>query len=276
MMNPDLSEMLWGTYLGGTDGDALYTVDLDSSGIVYASGGTKSDNLPKATAQIGTRAKGGISDGFIAMLNPANFSLTKIGYWGTSKYDQIFSLDIDFENKIYVVGQSMGQMPVSGNVYSDPGSGQFITKFDDALDKVEFSTVFGTGKTSPDITINAFLVDECRKIFVSGWGGETSTKSFSSTSNLPITPDAYQKTTDGSDFYLMVLSKNAKELLYGTYFGGSQTNDHVDGGTSRFDKKGVIYQSVCASCPETNWQHAISDFPTTTGAYAEKERKSTL
>ncbi len=270
MMNADLSDMLWGTYLGGTDGDALYTVDLDSNGMVYASGGTKSDNLPKTTAQIGTTAKGGISDGFIAMLNPTNFSLTKIGYWGTSKYDQIFSLDIDFENKIYVVGQSMGQMPVSGNVYSDPGSGQFITKFDDALNKIEFSTVFGTGKPSPDITINAFLVDECRKIFVSGWGGETSTKTFSSTSNLPITPDAYQKTTDGSDFYLMVLSKNAKELLYGTYFGGSQTNDHVDGGTSRFDKKGVIYQSVCASCPETQWQHAISDFPTTPGAYAEK------
>lgn len=270
MMNTDLSELLWSTYLGGTDGDALYTVDLDSSGIIYASGGTKSDNLAKATAKIGTKAKGGISDGFIAILNPKSFSLTKVGYWGTSKYDQIFSLDIDFENKIYVVGQSMGDMPVLGTVYSDPGSGQFISKFDDALDNIEFSTVFGTGKTSPDITINAFLVDECRKIFVSGWGGETSTKSFSSTSNLPITPDAYQKTTDGSDFYLMVLSKNAKELLYGTYFGGTQTNDHVDGGTSRFDKKGVIYQSVCASCPDTEWQHAISDFPTTSGAYAEK------
>ncbi len=270
MMNADLSDLLWSSYLGGTDGDALYTVDLDSSGMVYASGGTKSDDLAKATAKIGNKAKGGISDGFIAILNPKDFSLTKIGYWGTSKYDQIFSLDIDFENKIYVVGQSMGAMPVIGTVYSDPGSGQFISKFDDALDNIEFSTVFGTGKQTPDITINAFLVDECRKIFVSGWGGKTSTKSFSSTSNLPITPDAYQKTTDGSDFYLMVLSKNAKELLYGTYFGGTQTNDHVDGGTSRFDKKGVIYQSVCASCPETNWQHAISDFPTTPGAYAEK------
>ena len=36
---------------------------------------------------------------------------------------------------------------------------------------------------------------------------------------------------------------------------GSQSNEHVDGGTSRFDKKGTIYQSVCAGCGGN------SDFP---------------
>ncbi len=268
--NSDLSQLLWSSYLGGSDGDALYTVDIDNKGMIYASGGTKSDDLNKSTAKIGPKAQGGTADGFIAVLDPVNHTLEKTAYWGTKSYDQIFALEIDFENKIYVVGQTMGKMPITPNVYNNGNSGQFITKFDEELDNVEFSTCFGTGKQSPDITINAFLVDECRKIFVSGWGGETSTKSFSDTYKLPITYDAYQKTTDGSDFYLMVLSKQAKELLYGTYFGGSETNDHVDGGTSRFDKKGVIYQSVCASCPDNNWDHAISDFPTTPGAYAEK------
>lgn len=269
-MNYDLSSMLWGTYLGGSEGDALYSVDLDSAGRLYVSGGTKSTDLSSSTGKIGTKSKGGAADGFIAILDPIAKSLIKTAYWGGSSYDQIFSLEIDYENKIYVVGQSLSKMPVTGNVYSNPNSGQFISKFDEDLDRVEFSTVFGTGDGRPDITLNAFLVDECRKIFISGWGGQTSNKTYSSTFGLAITPDAYQKTTDGSDFYLMVLSKQARELLYGTFFGGDRTNDHVDGGTSRFDKKGVIYQSVCASCPANNTTHAISDFPTTAGAYAEK------
>lgn len=268
-MNGDLSQMLWGSYFGGFSGDAIYSVDFDTSGMIYVSGGTRSGNLPKATAKVGTKYKGGIADGFIAKLDPNKFSLEKVAYWGTNRYDQIFSLEVDFENKIYVVGQTQGKMLVRGNVYKNENSGQFITKFDNDLDAIEWSTVFGTGDNNPDITVNAFLVDECRKIFVSGWGGNTSTKPFSSTHNLPITSDAYQKGTDGSDFYLLVLSKQAKELLYATYFGGSITDDHVDGGTSRFDKKGVIYQSVCASCPDVG-DHAISDFPTTDGAYAEK------
>lgn len=270
VLNKDLSQILWSTYLGGSQGDALYSVDLDDKGIIYVSGGTRSSDLPKATAKIGTKFKGGVSDGFIARLDPKKHSLEKVAYWGSDNYDQIFSLEIDNFNKVYVVGQTLGKMPVMGKVYQNPKSGQFLSRFDHELDNIDFTTVFGTGEGSPDITINAFLVDECRKIFVSGWGGATSGRSYSSTHNLPITPDAYQDTTDGSDFYLMVLSKNAKELLYGTYFGGSRTNDHVDGGTSRFDKKGVIYQSVCASCPANQWTHAISDFPTTPGAYAEK------
>ncbi|MFT5479658.1 MAG: gliding motility-associated-like protein, partial [Bacteroidia bacterium] len=270
VFQPELNELIWSSYLGGSNGDALYSVDIDNRGLLYLSGGTRSVDLPKSDAGIGTGFNGGNCDGFVAIVDPVLKTLKKTGYWGTSSYDQIFSLEIDLENKIYVVGQSAGKMPVSSNVYSNAGSGQFISKFDENLDGAEFSTVFGSGRGNPDITINAFLVDECRKIFVSGWGGTTSFKSFSSTNGLPVTKDAYLSETDGSDFYLLVLSKQAKELLYATYFGGTRTDDHVDGGTSRFDEKGVIYQSVCASCPKKSGEHAISDFPTTKGAFAEK------
>lgn len=267
--NPDLSSLKWSSYLGGRLSDALYSIDIDTSGKIFVSGGTRSDDLPKSTGKIGTTYKGGISDGFIAKVDPFTNSLIKTAYWGSNSYEQIYSLEIDNDNSVYVVGQNLEKMPVVGTVYENPNSGQFLSKFDDELDNVIWSTVFGTGDGKPDITINAFLVDECGRLFISGWGGKTSNYSFSNTNKLPITSDAYQKTTDGSDFYLMVLSRNAKALAYATYFGGSKTHDHVDGGTSRFDKKGVIYQSVCASCPDIG-QHAISDFPTTPGAFAEK------
>ena len=51
-------------------------------------------------------------------------------------------------------------------------------------------------------------------------------------------------------------------LIYATYFGGGTSQEHVDGGTSRFDKKGIVYQAVCAGCGSND------DFPTTPGAWS--------
>ena len=49
-------------------------------------------------------------------------------------------------------------------------------------------------------------------------------------------------------FYLIIIEDNANTLSYATFFGGNLAAEHVDGGTSRFDRKGVVYQSVCAGC----------------------------
>ncbi|MFY8003810.1 MAG: PKD domain-containing protein, partial [Chitinophagaceae bacterium] len=78
----------------------------------------------------------------------------------------------------------------------------------------------------------------------------------SGTLGLRVTPDAIKSTTEGSDFYFFVLERNARSQLYGSFFGQDDNiaryPDHVDGGTSRFDKNGVIYQSVCANCEGPN------------------------
>jgi hypothetical protein len=65
------------------------------------------------------------------------------------------------------------------------------------------------------------------------------------------------------------LKKNATAQLYGSFFGqdGAAT-DHVDGGTSRFDRNGIIYQAICANCK----QFGEAEFPTTPGAWQETNR----
>lgn len=124
-----------------------------------------------------------------------------------------------------------------------------------------YSTVFGSGATAkPNISPVAFLVDTCQNVYISGWGGTITPGS--STTGLPITADALQNTTDGNDFYFIVFSKNAQSLLYGSYFGGNGKQEHVDGGTSRFNPEGIVYQAICASCG------GGAGFPVTTGAYS--------
>ncbi|MFN9711339.1 MAG: hypothetical protein ACK55K_08045, partial [Bacteroidota bacterium] len=93
----------------------------------------------------------------------------------------------------------------------------------------------------------------------------------SGTSGLRTTPDAEQKSTDGSDFYFFVLKKNASDILYGSFFGQQGGNgglEHVDGGTSRFDSRGVIYQAACANCKFASGNQPFqSSYPITAGVY---------
>jgi gliding motility-associated-like protein len=124
--------------------------------------------------------------------------------------------------------------------------------------------VFGSGTLVPNISPTAFLVDDCENVYVSGWGGQCiGLGNTGTTAGLPVTSDALQSTTDGCDFYFIVLKKDALSLWYASYFGGGVgSREHVDGGTSRFDKKGIVYQSVCAGCG------GLDNFPTTPGVYS--------
>lgn len=268
--NPNVSALQWSSYVGGDNDAALYSIDIDKNHDIFVSGGIAGTGLKTTSGTIATTYKGGKCDGFIAKISSDGQTLMKATYYGTTAYDQIMSLEIDNNDRIYVVGQTEGAMPVKGNVYANPNSGQFVAMLDHDLTTVLYATTFGTGDGLPDITINAFMVDQCRRIFISGWGGMSSSKYFSSTKKMPVTTDALQPNTDGSDFYIVVFDKNFKKLVYATFFGGTKTGDHVDGGTSRWDKKGVIYQSVCSSCPQGTQVGPISDFPTSAGAYAEK------
>lgn len=258
--NSDFSTLLWSTYLGGSDNDAGYALALDDSSNVYITGGTRSNNFPTTAGVVHTTYQGGKADGYISKIKKDGAALLASTYWGTPAYDQTYFIQLDKDSNVYVVGQTEGLMPVTPGVYSNPNSGQFITRMNDALTTIGFSTVFGNGSGAPNISPSAFLVDECKNIYVSGWGGKI-VPPVTTTTGMPITPGAYQATTDGHNFYLIVLSANAASLFYATYFGGASSWEHVDGGTSRFDKKGIIYQSVCAGCGGND------DFPVTPGSW---------
>ncbi|MCW5899911.1 MAG: gliding motility-associated C-terminal domain-containing protein [Flavobacteriales bacterium] len=260
--DPTLSTLLWGTYYGGVGSDGGFGIQVNSQGHVYVTGGTNSNNLPMMGNPLHPAQLGGI-DGYVARFSPAGNTLLASTYLGTAAYDQSYFVQLDPADNVYVVGQTRGNYPVTPGKYANPGSSQFIHKISSDLGTSIWSTRIGNGSGVEDIAPSAFLVANCGQIYFSGWGGQTNnigTPTNSNTNNLPITPGAYQTTTDGSDFYLMVLEPDAEGLNYATYFGGS-ASEHVDGGTSRFDKNGKVYQAVCAAC-------GAGSFPTTPGAWS--------
>jgi len=269
-LTPDLSTIVWSSFIGGTMADAAYGIKIRVDSVSYITGGTMSADFPVTAGAYDTDF-GGDVDGFLASISGNGSSLIAGTFLGTNEYDQSYFLDMDPDQNVYAFGQTNGVYPVSEDAYSNPFSGQFIHKLSSDLSTSLLSTVVGSSSGIPDISPTAFLVNECGNIFLSGWGGEninarSEKYNGGNTYNLPVTSDAFQRNTDGADFYLMVLDANAEKLLYSTYLGAfnagpTAAGEHVDGGTSRFDKRGIVYHAICA-CRDG------SQFPTTPGVWS--------
>jgi len=274
-LNSDLSEILWAGFLGGDGADASHTIKFDLDGNLVVGGGTSSGNFSGTTGAYQTSGAGSV-DGWIGKIKRDGSEILNLTLTGTSSFNQVYFIDIDKDGNIYAYGQTSGSFPTTPGVYKNTNSGQFLQKFNPSLSTLIFSTVFGSGIGIPNISPTAFLVNDCNNIYMSGWGGAINSALFfwnSSTSGMPTTTDAYQRTTSGSDFYFIVLSGDASQLLYATYLGGTQSKTHVDGGTSRFDKSGIVYHAVCAGCRALNASNSpTSDFPTTTGAWSRQNK----
>lgn len=269
-LSQDLSQLMWSSFLGGSSDDAGYSVFLAEDKSLYLCGGTRSVDWPISGSVLSDSITG-VADGFVAHVSQNGDYLLQSSFLGNGDYDQAYLIKGDRDGNPYVLGQTnaSGSAWIRNAQYSVPNGGQFLVRLTPALDGVVWSTAFGTGAGGPDISPTALMVDYCNNIYLSGWGS-ASLNGFGGTAGLPVTPDAFQSTTDGSDYYFMSISDDASQLVYATYFGGatSHAREHVDGGTSRFDRKGRIYQAVCAGCGRE------SSFPTTPGAYCDTNLSS--
>ncbi|MDI1356190.1 MAG: gliding motility-associated C-terminal domain-containing protein [bacterium] len=245
-MNANLTAMSWATFLGGTMIDAGCSIRVNSNGEVYVVGLTQGSGFPTSSGALHTTYMGSSYDGFVSRFSSTGASLINSTFIGTNFRDITYLVDLDLYNNVYIYGISEGSIPTTPGVYSNPNSQNYLTKLDPSLSTVMYSTVLGNGSHGL-FSPTALMVDLCQNVYLSGWGNSAF---------YPLTSNATQ-TTGTNGFHLLVLSQNASTLLYGSHFG--LNGDHVDGGTSRFDPNGIIYQGVC--CCSTG-------YPTFPGAYA--------
>ncbi|MBO4282106.1 MAG: gliding motility-associated C-terminal domain-containing protein [Bacteroidales bacterium] len=261
----DLRHLIWCSYLGGDSSDAAYSLELDKECNVYVCGGTRSRNLPVTPNVMQGSYGGGVTDGYIARIATNGNRILSLTYFGKTGYDQTYLVKTDQSGFVYVMGLS--DAPGLSWVYNarwfQSGGSQILSKLDPDLSKMVWSTAFGTGRSTPDLSPSALMVDLCHQVYFSGWGSASVNanigNNFGGTRGLSISSDAIQLTTDNNDFYFMSLNDDASQLRFASYFGGRRSSEHVDGGTSRFDRKGCIYQAICAACGGNN------DLPVTSG-----------
>jgi gliding motility-associated-like protein len=264
---PDLSNIVWSTYLGGSNMDVLYSIQTQGNDKVVVSGGSQSINFPITENAYKDQITGdrtirnNFCDAVIASFSLANGNLLHSTFSGSNAYDLAFLVQSDLGENIYIFGQTKGFIPRTEGTFGNDGGKIFLQKFDPNLQNLIWSTAIGNNQNNA-LVPSAFLVDTCGRIYFSGWGGRVNNfvigNENTNTQGFPTTETAFLKTSDGSDFYFCVLGAEATSLEYATFFGSNGGNEHVDGGMSRFDKSGVITQAVCG----------CAGYPGTPGTYS--------
>ncbi len=277
-IDPTCDALIFSSFLGGTNDDAALVMDISPiTGDIYVGGATVSNDFPGIKPGAYQPALKGNNDGFVSIISNDGSTLKASTYLGTAGYDMIYGIKFDKFGFPYVMGTTTGAWAIANAAWGNAGAKQFIAKLKTDLSGIIYTTTFGTpNNPSPNISPVAFLVDRCQNVYVSGWGSfyakeSTDPYSLTGTTGMPITPDAIKKITDGRDFYFIVIKRDATGILYGTFFGQQDSPDpskslseHVDGGTSRYDKNGVIYEAICANCQTI----PSIVFPTTPGVWS--------
>ena len=274
------------------------TSDFFAPSDIYAQESVLGGNLSNNEAT--GRFLGQVQDAFVVAVPKSLFaadttesSPLDIRFLGGINHDRGYFLDLDETGNVYVAGQTHGDYPVHNTEdrFHQHARGHFLHKLSPDLspNTDHWAITFGGLENQPQITPVAFQVDHCGRIYLTGWGGGNNNYSFLYVNRgrshfnlpvdfsrnrdidmraLPVTPDAFRySTTDGNEFYSIVLAADAKEILYGGYFGGAHLEDHTDGGTSRYDKDGVVYQTTCACFGFRAGSPPVDDFPTTDSAF---------
>jgi hypothetical protein len=227
--------LVYSTYLGGSGSDDGTGVAVDALGNAYVTGGTQSTNFPTLAAFQPTF--GGVSDVFVAKLNPLGTGLLYSTYLGGSGDDFADGIALDALGSAYVTGRTAStNFPVTtGAPQTSFGGGvqdAFVTKLNPIGSGLVYSTYLGgsDGDVGQGIALDALPNPNA---YVAG---------ATSSINFPTTSGAFQTVYGGGPSDAFV-TKIANILLppgatSGKVTGGGTIN--VSGGIANF---GFIVQA---------------------------------
>jgi gliding motility-associated-like protein len=247
-LSSNMSNLLWSTYTHDSLNTPAYSIHLDNSNQnIYVCG--EADSGYVATANAATQNSIGGTDGYIILMNASGTNILNSTLFGSNLNEGAKFIDIDILGHVYITGNTQGIIPITPGCYGVQNTDVFIAKFNAGLSTLIWQTTIGdsTSAWGNSFSPNAFMVDKCRKIYVGGFGAMGNT--MYTTSNAFFTA-----TSPNVGYYMTALEPNASSVNFASYFEG----DHVDGGTSRFDPTGVVYQAVCSPNTITATPNAYS------------------
>jgi hypothetical protein len=211
----DGSNLIYSTYLGGTEADEGKDITVDAYGAAYVTGHTTSSDFPTQSPY--QTDQGGI-DVFVTKLSSTGNSLVYSTYLGGSGQDASHGIAVDGAGSAYVTGQTSGDFPTTtafDGAFNGGNHDAFVTKLSPSGSSLIYSTYLG----GSDMDIG-------RGILVDGSGNAYATGNTFST-DFP-TQNPYQTNQGGGDVFLTKLSTTGNSLIYSTYLGGSRDDYSYD------------------------------------------------
>ncbi len=246
--------LLYSTFLGGSGEDAAFALALDSSGSIYITGITGSDDFPVTAGAFQSRRTGGVS-GFVAKLNGTGTALAYSTYLGgNNNSTYAYGLAIDGNGGAYVTGVTTAtNFPATSaaiQLRGIQGGDVFVTQLSPTGSSLVYSSVFGGNGSD---TGYAIAVDKSGDAYVTG-----ATRPYGNGRwiDFPTTADAVLRCGTGNPAaFLARLTAGGTSLKYSSYLGGGLGGSM--GAAISLDPQGKVY--IAGSTGAVN-------FPVTSGA----------
>jgi len=206
--------ILFSTYLGGTQDEHAGAVAVDSSS-VYIAGGTFSTNFPTVSPYQGANAGG--QDAFvtrIALSGSPIFYSTYLGGSGgaAGNPEEAHAIAVDSSGNMYIAGVTNStNFPVTTGAFQTAAGGSqdgFVTKINSSGTALGFSTYFGTYGFD---WLSGLSLDVSGNVYLAGY---TSGVNFPQAGALQMFKGSY-------DAIIAKLNASGNALLFSTYLGGA-------------------------------------------------------
>ncbi|MFW9768468.1 MAG: SBBP repeat-containing protein [Candidatus Thorarchaeota archaeon] len=224
-----IDPLLSSTYIGGSNDDTGYAIQVDSQGYVYVSGHTYSSNFPTQDAYDSTY-NSGLYDAFLLKYDPDGAAIIFSTFIGGSDRERGQRMYIEPDGNILISGwTSSTNFPTTGaydSTHNGGGADVFLVRFNSAGNQLLNSTYIGG---NGDDLGGQIHIDESGNVIVTG---------STSSSNFP-TLNGYDLTHNGArEAFALKISPTFETLIFSTYLGGS--NEEYEYG-SAVDSDGNIY-----------------------------------
>lgn len=213
-LSPNGQELLFSTFLGGSGEDFASGGAFDSNDNLIAVGVTSSSDFPTINALQPTKSNS-TRDVFVTKLSTDDESILFSTHLGGGSDYYTTKAVIDGQDNIIVAGSTDSVYFPLKDAYQEQMGGRtdgFVTKISADGQQILWSTYFGGAW---DDQIKHITADSEGNIIVIG---------VTSSTNLPITENAYQpiKSASSWDVFVAKLSADGQTLHFSTYFGGTR------------------------------------------------------
>jgi hypothetical protein len=210
----------WATFYGGPQTDYAANCATDVTGNIYLTGITlNSTGTTIATSGAHQPLSGGSIDNFLVKFNTNGTRLWGT-YYGGNATDYSGGCNTDSNGNVYICGRTESTSGITtasghqtthgGGSFPDDG---FLVKFDSNGVR-QWGTYYGG--TYNDY-IYACVIDNLGNVFAVG-------KAVSTSANVISTPGSHKYISDADDGFIVKFNSNGIRL-WGTYYGGSGTDD---------------------------------------------------
>lgn len=241
-VNQNGTALIYSTYLGGSNDDFSQSISVDTTGIAYIAGITRSVDYPVSFWAYNknindTSSINNPGDAFSAKISSSGSDLLYSTFIGGFGKDAAYGIVLSSDNNIYITGATDSKnFPTHSNAFDNElnhkstgtAGDAFVLKLKNTGDSLIYSTFIGGRNNERG---NFIHLDAFDNVYICG---------STSSTDFPTTKAAfdrtYNDTLDYTDAFVCKINQDLSHLLYSSYSGGYTS----DVGTAVSEFKGNI------------------------------------